>query len=181
MPSKSLALIWPTQRRSQNLDNNENVTKILKKKNKTKPKGLKNKTNNSNIKMMNRFQFRAPTSSQMMKTTGPSGLGSTTINKPKPKPPPNEDLWGDLDDDFLVQASQAAELIQKANNAKAVVTEEERMEMDDDVLTMFIQEEEKFENLPPPIKPEPLKPVRLRADPIKPKVCNFFKDLEDLE
>ena len=102
--------------------------------------------------MMNRFQFRAPTSSQMMKTTGPSGLGSTTINKPKPKPPPNEDLWGDLDDDFLVQASQAAELIQKANNAKAVVTEEERMEMDDDVLTMFIQEEEKFENLPQPHK-----------------------------
>ena len=42
---------------------------------------------------MNRFQFRAPPS------------GSTTINKPKPKPLPSEDLWGDFDDDLLVQAS----------------------------------------------------------------------------
>ena len=42
---------------------------------------------------MNRFQFRAPPS------------GSTTINKPKPKPLQSEDLWGDFDDDLLVQAS----------------------------------------------------------------------------
>ena len=174
MPSKSLALIWQTRRRSQKLDNNANVTKnVLKKKKVTKKK--------NNVKMMNRFQFRAPPPNQikdqMLKKTGPSGLGSTTINKPKPKPPPSEDLWGDLDDDFLVQASQVAEKIQQAANAKAaaaVVTEEERMEMDDDVLTMFIQEEEKFENLPPPIKPQPPQPVRLRPDPIKPKVNLFF-------
>ena len=165
MPSKNLALIWQTRRRSQKLDNNANVTKnVLKKKKVTKKK--------NNVKMMNRFQFRAPPPNQikdqMLKKTGPSGLGSTTINKPKPKPPPSEDLWGDLDDDFLVQASQVAEQLQQAH-AASVVTEEERMEMDEEVLTMFIQEEEKLESLPPPRKPAPPKPVRLYAEPVKPQ------------
>ena len=136
--------------------------------------------------MMNRFQFRAPPPNPVLNAgSGKSGLGATTINKPKPRPPPSEDLWGDLDDDFLVQASQVAEQLQQAH-AASVVTEEERMEMDEEVLTMFIQEEEKLESLPPPRKPAPPKPVRLYAEPVKPQpkvrlqsqctsFCNVFK------
>ena len=157
MPSgKSLALIWRTKR----FDKNENV--VIKKQNQ---KRRKRRT----CKMMNRFQFRAPPPNPVLNAgSGKSGLGATTINKPKPRPPPSEDLWGDLDDDFLVQASQVAEQLQQAH-AASVVTEEERMEMDEEVLTMFIQEEEKLESLPPPRKPAPPKPVRLYAEPVKPQ------------
>ena len=141
MSLKSLASIW-----RQRL--NKNANKVKK-----KPIKPENK--------MSKFQFRAPPS----QNPGCSRKPQVSQTPSETRPQIDDDLWADdIDEDMLIQASQLVEGMQA--NAR-IVTEEERMEMDDDVLTMFIQEEEKFDSFKPKM-PKPPQVVKMSA--IVPKV-----------
>ena len=58
-----------------------------------------------------------------------------------------------------------------------IVTEEERMEMDDDVLTMFIQEEEKFDSIQPRL-PKPPQVVKMNSLALKPNVSIMYSNFK---